>query len=559
VGKERFRALLRHLEESVRLLELRRYRRILTSGRLPVVYALGIFATAWMLVPFLFGSEGVLAGNASIVLFRGWPAGILLTTTALAAGLGSFLRAQSLWQQERQLRTYQSWLLTYQHPARAAATTILMSALLGLGLTAIPASFGILFGLFSGLLWWQYVLNLLLLSLCALLGASLGAAVFFINYQLVPRQLFYPGLVLAGLLTLGVWLRIESVENGWRRNWDEHPARVARALSLVTPVPVVFGTSAPAWWGRYAARSLGVTLPVWGAALLYAGFLLLASGYAGWLAVRGYVNLASDPERMEEKPRAPMEELGQEFYWKGFANPVLTRDIRTRLRSKDTAEFIFFASIAVAAGAFVPLLMTTSDLSDPLKTAEAARQVFFWLTMTLVALAALVAPGLTAEVIAQERVQGTLETLVETPLRPREILTGKIMGAVCVLVLLISPSLPLFGLCYLFHGASGGQVAGVYLLLVATLAVSTLIGVTQSAIHPKAGMAKFWAYACTAIFVAFPGGPLWIAALTAAPQADMRQALGAQASIGAMMAIFYIGFLVLFWGNACEQLEYSEY
>jgi ABC-type Na+ efflux pump permease subunit len=213
----------------------------------------------------------------------------------------------------------------------------------------------------------------------------------------------------------------------------------------------------------------------------------------------------------------------------------------------------------VAAGGFVPLLLTASDLSDPLLTARAARQVFFWLTLTLVALVALVAPGLTADVISRERATGTLEALVGTALRPREILTGKLLGAICVLLLLITPSLPLFGLCYLFHGASGLQVAQVYGLLTITLSVCALIGVTQSSIHARAGMAKFWAYASTALFVAFPGGPLWLAAWAAAPQAEMRQALASQGIIAGLMTFFYVGFLVLFWGNACEQLEYSEY
>jgi ABC-type transport system involved in multi-copper enzyme maturation permease subunit len=275
--------------------------------------------------------------------------------------------------------------------------------------------------------------------------------------------------------------------------------------------------------------------------------------------MRGFVALAEAPDRLDPKPEATLEDVGEEYYWKGFRNPVWTRDIRTRLRSKDTAEFIFFTSIAVAAGAFVPLVMTTNDLSDPLKTAMSAKQVFFWLTMTLVALVALITPGLTADTITQERTKGTLEMLVGTILRPREILLGKLLGAICVMLMLISPSLPLFGLCYLFHGASGLQVVQVYLLVIATLTISALIGLTQSAINSKAGMAKFWAFACTAVLVAFPGGPFWIAAAVAAPDPSMRQGLMGGAGVSAVIGVLWLFVLVLFWGNACEQIEYSEY
>jgi ABC-type Na+ efflux pump permease subunit len=287
--------------------------------------------------------------------------------------------------------------------------------------------------------------------------------------------------------------------------------------------------------------------------------LALTAAFLTWLSVRGFLALTDAPELIDVKPETPLEDLGEEYYWKGFRNPVWTRDIRTRLRSKETAEFIFFTSIAVAAGAFVPLVMTTNDLSNPLQTAISAKQVFFWLTMTLVALIALITPGMTAETITQERTHGTLEMLVGTILRPREILQGKLLGAICVMLMLISPSLPLFGLCYLFHGASGDQVIQVYLLLLATLTISALIGLTQSAINAKAGMAKFWAYACTAVLVAFPGGPFWIAAGLAAPDPQTRQELMNNAGVSAVIGVLWAFVLVLFWGNACEQIEYSEY
>jgi ABC-type transport system involved in multi-copper enzyme maturation permease subunit len=548
-----------HLDEAVETIELRRYHRIFSAGRLPFIYAAAVFLVAGLLVPFFFSERGILAGSSPISGAAGWEAGVLIATSVLGAALGAYLRAQHLWSQERHLRTIQAWILTRQDPARAAATTVVMSALLGLGLVAIPACLGLVLAAISGQQSGQVLLSILLLALCALLGASLGAAVFFINQRLVRRRLYYPALVLLGLLTLGLWLRIEAVENGWSRSWGEHPGRITQALSLLTPIPTVFGISAPGWWDQQAAPRLGWDIDAWQAGLLYALFLLVASCWATWMAVRGYRSLAADPDQIEEKPQAPAEEVGREYYWKGFRNPVWTRDIRTRLRSKDTAEFIFFASIAVAAGAFVPLVMTASDLSDPLQTARAARQVFFWLTMTLVALVALIAPGLTSDTITMERAQGTLEMLVGTPLRPRQILGGKLLGAISVLLLLISPSLPLFGLCYLFHGASSGQVVTVYLLLIMTLSVCAFIGLTQSSINARAGAAKFWAYAITTAFVAVPGGPFWIAAAAAAPQAEMRQMLMNNASVTALVLIFCGFGLLLFWGNACEQLEYSEY
>lgn len=552
-------AAVRQLDEAVRVVELRRYQRILTAARLPVVYAVAIFMIAGLFAPFFFGERGLLAGPDGISGYSGWAAGVLLVVSGLAAGLASYLRAMHLWNQERQLRTLDILLLTRQNPARVATTIVAMSALLGLCMVALPAVVGLLIGLITGLDWWQLLLSVGLLGLCALAGAATGAAVFFLSYNLAPQRAAFAGAGALALLTTGLWCQIETVQRGWTRGWEEHPGRVMQALNLLTPVPSMFAVAAPSWWSDYSRHTLGQELPSWGFGLLYSLVLGLAAAFLTWLSVRGFLALVDAPERMDVKPQTPLDDLGEEYYWKGFRNPVLTRDIRTRLRSKETAEFIFFTSIAVAAGAFVPLVMTTNDLSDPLKTAESAKQVFFWLTMTLVAVVALITPGMTADAITQERTHGTLEMLVGTILRPREILSGKLLGAVCVMLMLISPSLPLFGLCYLFHGASGEQVIQVYTLLLVTLTISALIGLTQSAINSKAGMAKFWAYACTGVLVAFPGGPFWIAAGLAAPDPQTRQELLNNSGVSAVIGVLWAFVLVLFWGNACEQIEYSEY
>lgn len=551
--------LTQRLDEALRVLELRRYRRILHAGRLPIVYAIAIFAVTGMLIPFLFSEGGILAGPNPISREPAWGGGMLLTVTALGAALGGYLRAQHLWQEQRQMRTLHTWLLTRQVPGRAAFTTVVMGSLLGMTLVAVPVTFGVVLALFGGINAGQLLLYALYLPLCAFFGSALGAVVFFVGQNLIPRPLYYPGI--AGLfgVAAALWLRLESVQHGWARGWEEHTGRIAQALTLATPGPWLAGIAAPKWWNRWIGAGLELPVPWWLAILGYGALLGAAGLYLTLLAVSGYRRLAADPDLIEEKPRVVTEEGGREFYWKGFANPVLTRDIRTRLRSKDTAEFIFFASIAVAAGAFIPLILTARDLSDPLLTARAARQIFFWLTMTLIALVTLISPALTADVITQERTQGTLEMLIGTSLRPRDILLGKLLGAVSVMLLLISPSLPLFGLCYLFHGASSNQVVGVYALVVVSMTIAAFLGLAQSSINPRGGMAKFWAYALTAFFVGFPGGPFWIGAALAAPNTDMKQQLSGNFTLTAMLAIFWIFGLVLLWGNSNEQLEYSEY
>src|SRR5947209_19822258 len=146
----------------------------------------------------------------------------------------------------------------------------------------------------------------------------------------------------------------------------------------------------------------------------------------------------------------------------------------------------------------------------------------------------LITPGLTAEAITLEREHGTLELLLCSPLRPREILHGKLLGAISILLLLLSPSLPLFALCTVFHGASVGQVLGVYAVLGCSLALCAYFGVTSSAIHRQMLPAKGQAYLLAILFGVCPPGYMWILAQLAWPSPQESLVVLAGAVIGGM-------------------------
>src|SRR2546423_2290424 len=99
-----WQALLRCLDEATRVIEARRSRRILGQGRLPFVYAVAAFGVAG-LAAVCFAGHDFVGGGVPLAHYRGWAAGIMLTTSALAAALAGYLRSQHLWNQERRLRT----------------------------------------------------------------------------------------------------------------------------------------------------------------------------------------------------------------------------------------------------------------------------------------------------------------------------------------------------------------------------------------------------------------------------------------------------------------------
>ncbi|MGV3721145.1 MAG: hypothetical protein ACO1SX_09565, partial [Actinomycetota bacterium] len=131
-------AIVRQLDEAMRVVELRRYHRILLGARLPVVYAVAVFMLAGLFAPFFLGGERMMGGQRGLLSFPGSGAGVLLLISAAAGALAAYLRAMHLWNQERDHRTLEILLLTRQQPARVAATAVLMSALLGLAMVALP-------------------------------------------------------------------------------------------------------------------------------------------------------------------------------------------------------------------------------------------------------------------------------------------------------------------------------------------------------------------------------------------------------------------------------------
>lgn len=541
-------------EEAVLRLERLRRRRWLRGAGRPLLLAAAVALMAWVAVPTLLQ---LLLPRSGLPRDPRWMGASLLAAAGLAAMVAGYVRGSQLWTVERRLGMLDSWVLARMRPDRVVASAWLASTTLAMLLVAVPAIVGAGLAVAAGTSWWQALEALALVVLAAAAGAAAGGAAFFLSLRLAPRLWLWLGVALLSALAAAAWFQIESSAGGWRGEWEKHPSRLLGALTLLTPAAATYAAASPVWWGRHVAAPFG--LPAgWEAGCVYGGLLALASLGCAHVCRSGYRRLASAPDLLERAPAAASLESGREERWPGVGNPVWTRELRTRLRGREAAELVLVASLAIASGAFIPLLMALRDLSDPLQTAGVARQVFYWLTLTLMGLLVLVTPRLGAEAIAAERQKRTLDLLIATPLLPREILSGKLLGAACVVLLLMTPSLPLFSLCYLFRGASGAQVVEVYGLLFATTLVAGLAGVTASALYARPAAAQWQAYLLSLLLVAVPGGAFWLAARIAAPAPEMRQSMGADRG-GTFVLMLVCGVaLWLLWRNAADQLRYAE-
>jgi hypothetical protein len=551
------------IDEALVRRELRRMARWVRAGRLPVLYFAATVLLPWLVAPgFLYFS---VAGQR-VLDRQGWLLTSFLVAAVLLGMVVAFARSSQLWWSERNGDTLADLLISQQAPA-AVVSTATGTAMLLAATLSIPAA--LLAGCTllttrpeAGREIAALLLSLLLGGLGAALAASLAAALFFLVHKTRPVRPVTVTAVLFAVIALALWLWLETLEGGWRRPWEEHSGRALFALVALTPVPHLCGVMWPDWWrAEVAAR-----LPSHPSALLTS--LLLALLYLAGAALlhaaarQGFRRLRAEPELLERVPKADEEEAvpGAPYeYWRGFRNPVWTREIRTRLRSRESAEVLFFASIAIAAAGFIPLLVAAGQLTDPLRSASVAREVFFWLAMTLGAFLTLLTPGLTAESVGLERARNTLELLVATPMRAGEILRGKLLGAASIVLLLLSPSLPLFALCTLFHGASLGQVVGLYLVLALHLVVCTAFGITASAMHPRLFPAKVQAYALAFVAACLPGGALWVVAALAMPSATGRADFQWVWTLAPGLLTFALAVLRWQWGLATERLEFAEW
>jgi ABC-type transport system involved in multi-copper enzyme maturation permease subunit len=576
------------LDEALAMREWRRSRRWLQTSSVPTFYVIGTILLPWVVVPALYASFRTWTGQVTLQDQPRWMYLSLALTLVGGAMAAAFTRVSQIWQTERRQKRLEGWFLSRQEPRPLVVT----AALAGVALALVVSVPGVLLLLWTAL--WQRVtaagllLTLLLLPAGSALTAAAASAVFFVTTvagnrpgrRRRPKQEASPTnsgdhfitslphhlitLALVALLALGLWLRIESVEHGWTRPWEEHPGRLLLAAGLLTPVPSILGFASRRWWVYRVVGRLDFRLTPEQAALVLLILYALTTLLLIHWSVAAYRLLRSEPERdRRAAPAAASEgeitQAGAHGYWAGFGNPVWTRELRTRLRGRKAPQFIFLATVALAVGGFTPLVTAAGQLGDPLATVAVAQDVFCWLAMTLTALIILVAPSLTAEAIGAERARGTLELLLATPLSRAEILRGMLLGDLSVLALLVGPSLPLFGFCYLFHGAEGWQVIGVFVVLGITALLCALLGVTASPVHTRTLQAKWQAYRLLLFFCGLIGGPVWLIASPRAINLLPSIFIVLIMAVPIVVLILLLPFVLeALWRRACKHLDYLD-
>lgn len=154
--------------------------------------------------------------------------------------------------------------------------------------------------------------------------------------------------------------------------------------------------------------------------------------------------------------------------------PVVARELRVRARLASTRY--------TRMGAAGMMLVFAAAVLWPLSRQVPGAGVIAFTVMQYVLLLFCLLEGvrLAAGLIAEERREGTLGLLFLTPLRPWDILLGKLSGAVLTAVYALLAMVPVLGLAVLMGGVTGGELARSALALFNALGVALAAGAWAS-------------------------------------------------------------------------------
>ncbi len=166
-------------------------------------------------------------------------------------------------------------------------------------------------------------------------------------------------------------------------------------------------------------------------------------------------------------------------------NPIIIREMRSRMRGRRAFIFItlYLMLLSCMAGSVYTLIYSENVAYNPYNQAAPAieygpvigKAIFSGIVLLLITIISFIAPGFTAGAIAGEHERQTYPILQITPLRPVQIVWGKLGSVFIFLLLLIAASLPIQSLAFLFGGVAPGEVIIAALgLTVTALAFGTL-------------------------------------------------------------------------------------
>ena len=181
-----------------------------------------------------------------------------------------------------------------------------------------------------------------------------------------------------------------------------------------------------------------------------------------------------------------------------FDNPILTREMRRRMRGKAMIYSLITYVGALCVVTFFILMISAASLIRVQensfemlkKMQDIGGTIFNGMLVIQGILVLILAPAITASMITSEREKGTADFLRVTTLPPSHFIVGAFLSTTLYVILLLGCALPIVSITLLFGGRSPDEILLTFgALLVGSIILSSL-GIYTSSTREKTRTAQ---------------------------------------------------------------------
>jgi len=190
-------------------------------------------------------------------------------------------------------------------------------------------------------------------------------------------------------------------------------------------------------------------------------------------------------------------------------NPIVAKEYRSRMRTwrSPTAMTVYIVLLGGLGWAVFAAMSRGGVFGAFGAGTNYGQWLFTFLMLFQVVLLAFITPALTAGAISGERERQTIDLLFVTPLPPFSIIWGKLLSSMSFVVVLLTLSVPIFSLVFLFGGIELDQMLYGFLVTGVTALTLGLMGIAFSSLFRRTLVATVAAYG--AAFVLTVGSPAY--------------------------------------------------
>lgn len=207
-----------------------------------------------------------------------------------------------------------------------------------------------------------------------------------------------------------------------------------------------------------------------------------------------------------DRIRSPLWKGRQGALWSYEPNPIIVKEIRSRMRGWRAFATLTGTLVVLAAFSYALYrLILASNSYNPLPLSpQIGQNLFAGLTFLELLIVCAIAPALTAGAISGEKDRQTYEMLLTTPLPPGQILWGKLVSSLSYVFLVIFAALPLTSIIFIFGGVQLRDLLKSLVVLLVVAVMMGVIGLFYSALFGRTGRATIAAYLTVAILLFVP-------------------------------------------------------